>query len=311
MVYDNLPSLSNGPDRRVRMPDLKWRFSVSSAREIVRTKYPTMDGAKVIWRGDVHPSLAAQNWKFIRGACATLNKVRSRFKIQLPNRCCVCKNTEESLDHVLWSCELAVRIWNWVSSIFALKPDANPIISYKAASGKSQMVKDLWLVANLVIRAELWKVKHAKPIACFWSPPDSTELLICCDGASQGNPGSVGAGVIARDANCGVVGAMSVGLGFVSNYLAELYAILLGLEWDVQWGYSKILVRTDSASVVRDLEDFSLPWFAQQRWMAVRSSRDVQAARHIVDPETLNIKFPTEGSNDSSILIGFSSIRLS
>ncbi|XP_026445202.1 uncharacterized protein LOC113345739 [Papaver somniferum] len=229
VVYENLPSLSNGPDMRVWMPDLKGRFSVSSARDIVRTKYPAMEGAKPIWRGDVHPSLEAQNWKFMRGACATLDKV---------------------------------------SGIFALKPDVNPITSYKAASGRSHMVKDLWLVANLVISAELWynrnkitfkkkvmrwnlfmqrvfkqisdyscnlkgdmhntvedvcvldffrvrhrKIKHAEPIDCFWSPLDSNELLICCDGASQGNPGSAGAGVIARDANCGVVGAMSIGLG--------------------------------------------------------------------------------------------------
>lgn len=132
------------------------RFSVSSARDLVRIKYPAMDCAKLLWRSAVHPTLAAQNWKFMREACATIDKVCSRFKIPLPNRCCVCKATEETLEHVLWSCSFAVRVWRWAAGIFDLKPDVNLITSFKAAKGRSCIVKDLWLITNLVIRSELW-----------------------------------------------------------------------------------------------------------------------------------------------------------
>lgn len=126
------------------------------------------------------------------------------------------------------------------------------------------MIKDLWLVAILAIRSELWmtrnkityagakanwykfrqrvfqlihdnsrrmkgymhntvedlkvlnylRVAHRKtkvitPVECFWLPPDRDELLLCCDGASRGNPGVAGAGAVARDADCRVLGAIA------------------------------------------------------------------------------------------------------
>ncbi|XP_026383531.1 uncharacterized protein LOC113279027 [Papaver somniferum] len=83
-----------------------------------------------------------------------------------------------------------------------------------------------------------------------------------------------GAGVVAREASCRVVGAMCIGLGITSNYLAELYSIIIGLEWAAPWGFRKILIRLDSSSVIRALEDDSLPWFAQQQWFVVRSLFD-------------------------------------
>ncbi|KAI3898741.1 hypothetical protein MKW98_000854 [Papaver atlanticum] len=53
-------------------------------------------------------------------------------------------------------------------------------------------------------------------------------------------PGIAGAGVVARDANCSVLGAMCIGLRVTSNYLAELYGILVGLEWAIRWGFGRI-----------------------------------------------------------------------
>ncbi|XP_026420076.1 uncharacterized protein LOC113316057 [Papaver somniferum] len=92
--------------------------------------------------------------------------------------------------------------------------------------------------------------------------------------ASRGNPEVAGAGVVARIADCEVVGAMCVGLGVISNYMAELYGILIGVEWAVQLGYRNILVRTDSSSVISSLEEDNVPWFAQQRWTDVKGMFD-------------------------------------
>ncbi|XP_026443726.1 uncharacterized protein LOC113343824 [Papaver somniferum] len=104
---------------------------------------------------------------------------------------------------------------------------------------------------------------------CDWVPPEQGELLLCCDVASRNNPGVAGAGAIARDASCGVVGSMEIGLGITSNFLDELYGVVVGLEWAIQWGYRRILIRSDSTSVLGILERKSLPWFVQQRWKTV------------------------------------------
>ncbi|XP_026400427.1 uncharacterized protein LOC113296333 [Papaver somniferum] len=155
----NLPVLQGGEDIYIWMPDLKGWFSVQSARELIRARYPVFDGASLLWRQAVHPPLAAQNWKFLREACATQDKLCERFKINIANICYLCKNSEESLEHVLWSCCFSRRAWNWIGHIFGLVPNYNNIVSYKSAKGRSRMVKDLWLMANLVVKSELWAFK--------------------------------------------------------------------------------------------------------------------------------------------------------
>ncbi|XP_026400453.1 uncharacterized protein LOC113296361 [Papaver somniferum] len=279
-----------GGDVRIWMPEFKGDLIVSSAKELIRQKYPKFDGAAILWRKEVHPTLAALNWKFMRNACATF----------------------------------AGRAWNWIDDVFNLTPNDNLVVSCKAAQGRSTMIRDLWRLANLVIRSELWaarnrvvfqrqqpswslffkrvvkliqeyfirlrgymqncaedvllldyfrvvhrSVKHQQPVEVFWQPPDENELQICCDGAARGNPGIVGAGVVARDANCAVIGAMSIGLGVTTNFLAELYGIIVGLEWAMQWGFERICVRSDSFSVVEAFKNSSIPWFSRSRWLAI------------------------------------------
>ncbi|XP_026455614.1 uncharacterized protein LOC113356634 [Papaver somniferum] len=243
------------------MPDLKGVFSVSSAKELVRNKFPKVERASLIWRKEIHPVLAAQNWKFLRGICATHDLIKERFKIPIASRCCLCGIEEETLDH--------------------------------ATSGRSQMVWELWLLANLVFKSELWalrnkgvfeqkklywnvflksvlkRVKWQQPKEYFWHPRESNEILLYCDGSARGNPGRAGAGVVARDASCNVIGAMSIGLGITTNYLAELYGIIIGLEWATRWGVRRICIRSDSSSMVEALNNSCLPWFARRRWLEV------------------------------------------
>ncbi|XP_026448218.1 uncharacterized protein LOC113348594 [Papaver somniferum] len=326
---ESLPRRHTSSDRKIWMPDLKGLFSVKSAREMVRMRYPVLEEANLLWKSVVHPSLAAQNWKFVRGAYATLDKVKSRFKIALPSRCSVCQIEEESLEHVIWSCSAANWAWQWLAGIFHIIPHYNLLAANKEVKGRSRIVKDLWLVSILVLRSELWyqrnkmvyekkkpcwtffkkrvfnliheysarmtgcmfnkvedleilnffrvkcrRVKMLEPVECFRQPPMHNQLLLCCDGASRGNPWVAGDGVVARNSACEVVGAMCVCLGIISNYMAELYSILIGLELAVQWGYRDVLVRTDSSSVITALEGDFIPWFARQRWYDVKGMFD-------------------------------------
>ncbi|XP_026459745.1 uncharacterized protein LOC113360451 [Papaver somniferum] len=287
---NNLPNPMGGADYRVWKPDYKGNFSVRYAKELVRSRQPALEGKKLLWRPSVHPTLAARNWKILRGACATLDK-------------------------------------DWISDVFGILPHHILTTSYKAAKGTSRIVKDLWLLAILVIRSELWmtrngfvydnqrvsliffqkkvfnqiqeysirlkgcmfnsqddlrilsffrvrhrQVKHFDPIKCFWEPPQNNEMILCCDGVARGNPGRAGAGVVVRDANANVVGAMSVGFGVQTNYLAELFCVIVGLEWAVKFEVGSICIRTDSMSVVLVFsgDDVIVPWFLRTRWMAMK-----------------------------------------
>ncbi|XP_026378401.1 uncharacterized protein LOC113272819 [Papaver somniferum] len=132
-------------------------------------------------------------------------------------------------------------------------------------------------------RVKCRKVKMLEPVECLWQPPMQNQLFLCCDGVSRGNPGVAGAGVVARNSTCEVVGAMCVGLGVISNFLAELYSILIGLDWAVQWGYRDVLVRTDSLNVITSLEGDNIPWFARHRWYEAKVKFDSIQLVHTAD----------------------------
>lgn len=147
---NNLPRHMGGDDYRVWKPSYKGEFIVKSAKELVRDRYAKLEGANLISRLAIHPSLAAQNWKFLCVACSTLDKVKSRFKMQVVNMCCLCKVKEESLEHILWTCSIAVKAWHWIKGVFGIKIHQNLTTAYKVAKGMSRMVKDLWLLTILV-----------------------------------------------------------------------------------------------------------------------------------------------------------------
>ncbi|XP_026399697.1 uncharacterized protein LOC113295581 [Papaver somniferum] len=125
------------------------------------------------------------------------------------------------------------------------------------------------------------QVNHIVPVEVFWVPPERGEIMLCCDGETRGNGASIaGAGVVVRDEECNVLGAMSIGLGIIKSFLAEIYGTIVGLEWDIKWGIRRVLIWSDSASVIYALENMALPWFVIQRWEDVRQLYDSIRFKH-------------------------------
>ncbi|XP_026410823.1 uncharacterized protein LOC113306054 [Papaver somniferum] len=172
------------------------------------------------------------------------------------------------------------------------------------------MIKDPWLVANLEITTELWrlrnkvyfedvvvhwigfkgrvyqlirdnsirmkghinntmedlrilnyfKVRHrsckvSSPIEVRWFPPNQDEIMICCDGASLGNPGPTGAGVTFRDANAAVLGVLCVGLRLQTNFYTEVCAVIYGAMLARKWNFRSICVQSDSMSCIQAFQN--------------------------------------------------------
>ncbi|XP_026433409.1 uncharacterized protein LOC113330814 [Papaver somniferum] len=150
----------NGGDCMVWKPSYSGKSIVSSAKNLIRKKYAKLEGTNLLWRKAIHPALAARNWKILTGACATLDKVQSRFKIQIANKCCLCNSEEETLDHLLWHCFFAEKAWKWIADIFGVHSHLQLTTVYKAARGRSGVFKELWLLTNLVVRSELWQTRN-------------------------------------------------------------------------------------------------------------------------------------------------------
>lgn len=74
------------------------------------------------------------------------------------------------------------------------------------------------------------------------------------DGASKGNPGQAGAGAVLRAHDGSVICRLREGLGIATNNVAEYRAILLGLKYALQKGFTKIHVQGDSKLVCMQVQ---------------------------------------------------------
>ena len=74
-----------------------------------------------------------------------------------------------------------------------------------------------------------------------------------CDGASRGNPGLAGAGVVLIDPSGEVREQLREFLGQVTNNVAEYRGLLLGLKRARDLGVKKIRVFSDSELLVRQI----------------------------------------------------------
>ncbi|OVA15434.1 hypothetical protein BVC80_1229g3 [Macleaya cordata] len=88
-----------------------------------------------------------------------------------------------------------------------------------------------WLYHFSVLRVRNNRlIKPQRVTECTWTPPAMGQIKISCDGASIGNPGRAGIGIVGRDHAEAFWGGIAAGLGVCSNYCAEITAIIVGLE---------------------------------------------------------------------------------
>ncbi len=77
--------------------------------------------------------------------------------------------------------------------------------------------------------------------------------FLYCDGASKGNPGPAGAGMVLEDASGREIAAWGRKIGTATNNAAEYIAMIEGLRRALEMGFKSIEVRTDSQLMERQL----------------------------------------------------------
>ena len=76
---------------------------------------------------------------------------------------------------------------------------------------------------------------------------------IYVDGASSGNPGDSGAGILISDGDGNEVFRDSVSLGTMTNNMAEYEALLRGLQKAIEYGVKDAIAYTDSLLVANQV----------------------------------------------------------
>ena len=84
--------------------------------------------------------------------------------------------------------------------------------------------------------------------------PFGSYLLIYTDGASSGNPGPSGIGVVINDKEDRIVGKVSSYVGINTNNFAEYSALIRALKIAIYYKTKELKIRTDSELVVKQIK---------------------------------------------------------
>lgn len=95
------------------------------------------------------------------------------------------------------------------------------------------------------------EARPAERAACDLPAPRC--VLLCCDGASSGNPGPAGIGMVLSAPDGTELQAWGERIGRATNNVAEYKALIAGLSRALELGVREVEVRSDSELLVRQL----------------------------------------------------------
>ena len=137
---------------------------------LIRSMYKCFDSSpafdfpyRLIWNPVVPPKIGFFAWEATWGKVLTLDQLKRRGMI-LVNRCFMCGEDEENIDHLLIHCKSAKMLWNLFLSIFGTSwifPQTviHTLLAWQGvAVGKKR--KRIWLAAPLCIFWTLWRARN-------------------------------------------------------------------------------------------------------------------------------------------------------
>ncbi|XP_026377976.1 uncharacterized protein LOC113272340 [Papaver somniferum] len=177
-------------------------------------------------------------WSWIGGIFAF------KYPISFDDIMIICKNSSPMIQELclITASNIMVDIWfsrnqvffeNTLPDLDRAKRKLSRMIhecEFRLKGKMSNSAYDLQILNFFDIKCR--KVKSSRAIECTFSISKDGDILLCCDGASRGNPGYAGYRFIARDSIGNFVTAESGGLGITTNFVAEIIGDVSSIEWD-------------------------------------------------------------------------------
>ena len=115
-----------------------------------------------------------------------------------------------------------------------------------------------------------------------FDPPEKPQNLFIAniDGASRGNPGPASYAVILRGPDGGVRFEIGKYLGRTTNNVAEYYGLITALDYATSQGIERLLVRSDSELLVRQMQGRYKVNSADLRPLHERAQKLARGFRH-------------------------------
>jgi ribonuclease HI len=89
---------------------------------------------------------------------------------------------------------------------------------------------------------------HKSPTS--WFPPPKDFIKLNFDGASKGNPGPAGYGIVFRDHHGNILLIRAGYIGHSTNNVAELWGLTEGIQMAIKHNFSKLIVEGDSQIII-------------------------------------------------------------
>nr|XP_016457810.1 PREDICTED: uncharacterized protein LOC107781590 [Nicotiana tabacum] len=129
---------------------------------------------KLIWKTKLPTKVMCFTWIALKGAILTQDNLCSR-NFQLVNRCYMCLDNSESINHLLLHCRVAADLWHMFLSTIG--------ISWTTPQGIKEAVESWsqWKVERTI--KKIWQMIPASIFWCIWAERNRR----CFDGISTPN----------------------------------------------------------------------------------------------------------------------------
>lgn len=106
-----LPVITSSEDIIIWSIGTADKFSPKSARELIREYKPVIKEIKVCWAAPIIPRCSFFSWLIFKERLPTLDK-QKKWQIHMANRCILCTQEEETLEHLLLYCPYSISVWD-------------------------------------------------------------------------------------------------------------------------------------------------------------------------------------------------------
>ena len=139
------------------------KFSVKPLYFALEAGCPSLFPSSCIWNVNVQPKISSFAWEATWGKALTLDMVQKRGRA-LANRCFMCLEKEETIDHLLLHCSKTRVLWDLLFTLFGVSWVLSSSVRETLLNWHDSFVgkkrKKVWRAAPLHIFWTIWKARN-------------------------------------------------------------------------------------------------------------------------------------------------------
>ena len=145
-------------------------------------KSPTFDFShRLVWNPVVPPKIRVFAWKAAWGKGHTLDQLKRRG-MTFANRCFMCEEEEDTIDHLLIHCKIAKMLWYLILSIVGISWVFPQSVLHTLLAWQGVVVgkkcKKIWFAASLCLFWNLWRARNRLVFKNEVPPPKGLKLTL-------------------------------------------------------------------------------------------------------------------------------------